>query len=234
MGMSGLSGDESPSALINPALDFELKQLDASHPYLKSRGFSRLTIQHFGLGFCAKGMMKGRIAIPLHDAGGDLIGYAGRIVDESALSDRNPKYRLPGKREKNGSQIVFQKGRFLYNGWRLTAPVDDLLVVEGFTAVWWLWQLGFPSVVALMGASCSDEQARLIGDLTSKNGRIWILSDGDAGGKRCAEDAMKKIAPVRLCRWLQLPAGQQPTDLRGDELSSLAGGYLNLHSSSHD
>jgi len=40
------------SVLVNAPLDFELKQLDAQHPYLLSRGFTPETIRHFGLGFC--------------------------------------------------------------------------------------------------------------------------------------------------------------------------------------
>src|SRR5437588_650551 len=41
--------------LVNAPLDFELKRLDQSHPYLTDRGFTRETIGHFGLGYCAKG-----------------------------------------------------------------------------------------------------------------------------------------------------------------------------------
>jgi DNA primase len=48
-------------------LDFELKTLDYAHPYLPRRGFTDETIQKFGLGYCSKGYLVGRIAIPLHD-----------------------------------------------------------------------------------------------------------------------------------------------------------------------
>ena len=51
--------------VVNAPLDFELKNLDSNHPYLLGRGFSREIIEHFGLGFCSKGLMKDRIAIPL-------------------------------------------------------------------------------------------------------------------------------------------------------------------------
>ncbi len=55
------------AVVVNAPLDFELKGLDGRHPYLLSRGFSPQTIRHFGLGYCSRGMLKGRIAIPLHD-----------------------------------------------------------------------------------------------------------------------------------------------------------------------
>jgi DNA primase len=64
------------NAVVNPPLDFDLKDLDFMHPYLRSRGFTDETIRHFGLGYCKRGMLKGRIAIPLHDHQGQLIGYS--------------------------------------------------------------------------------------------------------------------------------------------------------------
>jgi hypothetical protein len=35
-------------------------------------------------------MLKSRVAIPLHDAGGKLIGYAGRVVDDTAINEDKP------------------------------------------------------------------------------------------------------------------------------------------------
>jgi DNA primase len=63
-----------PQVLVNPPLDFELKDLDYEHPYLPGRGFRPETIRQFGLGFCNRGLMKGRVVIPLHDTDGRLVG----------------------------------------------------------------------------------------------------------------------------------------------------------------
>ena len=38
----------------NAPLDFELKGLDAEHPYLLSRGFTPETIEQFGLGLASQ------------------------------------------------------------------------------------------------------------------------------------------------------------------------------------
>jgi DNA primase len=56
--------DERP-VVVNPPLDFELKGLDAEHPYLLNRGFTPETIRHFGLGYCGRGLLKTRVAISL-------------------------------------------------------------------------------------------------------------------------------------------------------------------------
>jgi len=78
------------STSVNVPLDFELTSLDFTHSYLRDRGFRDETIQAFGLGYCNRGLMKGRIAIPLHDQNGALIGYAGRVVDDTAMKYTPP------------------------------------------------------------------------------------------------------------------------------------------------
>jgi DNA primase len=209
--------DERPVA-INQPLDFELKGLDAEHPYLVGRGFTPETIRHFGLGYCGRGLLKTRVAIPLHDADGKLVGYAGRVVDDAAISDENPRYRFPGKRENDGTVFEFRKTQFVYNGFRIKSPVDDLTVVEGFTGVWWLTQNDFPDTVGTMGTDCSEQQAELIVSLVKPDGTVWIMPDGDKAGERQAQLLLTLISPYRLMRWLKLPEGKQPTDLSREKL----------------
>ncbi len=59
------------------ALTFTLK-LDPTHSYLSERGLDQDSVAFFGLGYCGRGLMNGRIAIPIHDEHGDLVAYAGR------------------------------------------------------------------------------------------------------------------------------------------------------------
>jgi DNA primase len=207
--------------VINAPLDFELKQLDPKHPYLTGRGFTPATIAHFGLGYCGKGMMAGRIAIPVHDRGATVVGYAGRLIDDSAITDENPKYRFPSARVRDGKRYEFHKSLLLYNAHRLVEPLTDLIVVEGFASVWWLWQHGYPNVVAIMGSDCSDEQATIVCDLLPDDSRVWVFSDGDPPGDRCAASVLTKIAPCRLTGWIQLRENRQPTDCDAETLDVL-------------
>ena len=204
--------------LVNAPLDFALKDLEQAHPYLLKRGFTSDTIQLFGLGFCSRGAMKGRVAIPLHDQKGRLIAYAGRLVDDSQVNEDNPKYRFPSRRNREGKIFEFRKTRFLYNGFRIGEHVDDLIVVEGFTGVWWLTQNGFPNTVAVMGSDCSEKQAELIMAQVKPSGRVWIIPDGDAAGDRCAESLLAQISPLRFVRWIRLERACQPTDLSSEQL----------------
>jgi DNA primase len=209
--------EERPGSVVNAPLDFELQRLEHDHPYLRERGFTDETIKAFGLGYCRRGLMKGRIAIPLHNAEGALIGYAGRTVDEEAIGKDTPRYLFPGSRERNGTRHEFRKSAFLYNGFQVGNP-PNLVVVESFTGVWWLTQAGITNVVALMGASCSDTQAGLLRDLVPENGSIWLLPDGDKAGERLAEETLAILAPYRFVRWVKLEEGRQPTDLFPEEL----------------
>src|SRR5205814_1167247 len=49
----------------NKPLKFRLDKLEKQHQFLTDRKLSAETIETFGIGFCSKGMMAGRIAIPI-------------------------------------------------------------------------------------------------------------------------------------------------------------------------
>lgn len=82
-----------PGAQENPVLTFELK-VDPKHPYLKERGLKKETIEVFGLGFCSRGLMKDRIAIPIHNKDGELVAYCGRWPGEDP-PEGEEKYKMP-------------------------------------------------------------------------------------------------------------------------------------------
>jgi DNA primase len=212
---------ESERVLVNEPLDFELKGLDPHHPYFSNRRLTPETVAHFGLGYCSRGLLRDRIAIPLHNGKGQLVGYAGRVVDDETISEDNPKYRFPGERRRKGVVHGFRKSLLLYNAHRIVEPLDDLIVVEGFTSVWWLTQSGISSVVGTMGATCSEEQAAMIVSLVSRAGRIWVFSDGDIAGARCAGEILVRVTPHRFARWIKMEANRQPTGVSPTELKEL-------------
>ena len=221
-----VSSDSSPEAdvqrVVNAPLDFELKSIDAQHLYLSQRGLTPETIAHFGLGVCSRGLMKGRAVIPLHDVHGQLIGYAGRRINDESVDDEQPKYLLPGKREVNGVLHEFWKSEFVFNGHRMGhEPHDYLIIVEGFFQAMRLHQCGYPNVVALMGASLSEKQAILIDRYTKNEGRIYLFPDGDEAGDRLAHDAVARLAKNHWVRWIRLPGGGDVDSISEENLCSL-------------
>jgi DNA primase len=208
---------------INVPLGFELRSLDRSHPYLTERGFTKETIERFGLGYTAHGIMKGRIAIPLHNEQGALIGYAGRIVDDNAIDEDHPKYLFPASRNRGNERWEFRKSTLLYNAHRLmkSAPLGELILVEGYTSVWWLHQAGITNVAATMGATLSTEQFKILELLLAEKARVWLFPDNDAAGKRFAEAASARLASRYDVRLIKLRKEKQPTELSPSALQEL-------------
>lgn len=202
-----------PDAKVNAPLDFELKGLDAAHPHFKELRLSPETVSHFGLGFCERGLLKGRVAIPLHDPKGSRVGYAGL-----AAQAEEPRYLFPDDRERHGAKLCFRKGLLLYNAHRFEGPCDDLVVVEEIESVWWIHQCGFAPVVSTLGAGCSEEQVRLLTSLLSPVGRLWVMPSGTDEGDCFADAVVERMVSQRFVRLVDLGHGKKPTDLSKEEI----------------
>ena len=197
----------------NKPLGFRLDKLEKAHPYLAERGLTPETIIDFGIGFCAKGMMAERIAIPIHNPEGQVVAYAGRFPGEPA--EDTPKYKLPQG---------FRKSLEVFNIDRASKePADNpLVIVEGFFACMKLWQAGLRRTVALMGSSLSEAQANLIRRHTDSDSRLVLLFDEDDAGRAGREQAALSLARFAYVRIVALPQeGQQVDSLRPEELHSL-------------
>lgn len=194
--------------VVNQPLDFALKTLETDHPYFDKRKLTAETVAQFGLGFCGRGSLSGRIAVPLVDAEEQLVAYAGLSIDESS-----PRYIFPSPRIHDGVCHVFNQTLFLYNGFRVGREVENLIVVQYCHLLWPLWQAGYKNVVALMGDVCSENQAESALHLTDSDGRIWLLTVRSAEGESCAQNAIPKLASRRLCRWIQV---ETEDELRAD------------------
>lgn len=203
-----------PASFVNPPLDFALKGLDASHPFFEESRLSQETVAVFGLGACSRGLLADRVAIPLHDAAGNRVGYAGLSLDES-----EPRYLFPEDRERNGSKLLFRKDRLLYNAHRIKAPCDDLVIVEEIESVWWLHQCGFEHVVATMGSGCSKEQAELAILLLHPSGKLWVMPSGTDAGLSFGRAVVEHVAKHRFVRLLCLGLDRKPTDFPREVLA---------------
>jgi DNA primase len=190
----------------NPPLRFSLQYIDARHPYLVSRGVTPQTIRTFGLGlYTGKGLLRGRIVIPIHNASGELIAYAGR-----AINGEEPKYRFPAG---------FRKSLVLFNLHRaIAAKTRAVIVVEGFFDAIAVHQAGYPAVVALMGATLSRSQADL---LTSHFDRIMLILDGDAAGQQGTAAIMNLLARQMPVAVVPLQEREQPDQLMAQEIQRL-------------
>ena len=172
---------------VNKPLGFELKDLKPGHPYLTNRGVALETAVDFGVGFCAKGSMSGRIAIPIHNPDGKVVAYAGRWPGDDGWPEDEGKYKLPHGFKKTLELFNFHQAR-------KESPDRPLVVVEGFFGVMNLWQHGLRKVVALMGSSISDAQVDLIRKLTISRSHVIVILDEDDAGREGRELIVPKLA----------------------------------------
>ena len=190
----------------NKPLKFRLDKLEREHPYLTERGLTHETIADFGVGYCGKGMMAERIAIPIHNVKGDIVAYAGRFV--GVAPEGTPKYKLPPG---------FRKSLELFNIDRaIREPADaPLVIVEGFFDAMALHQHGCRKVVALMGSTMSNSQEELIRTHTNGKSQIIVMLDEDEAGQAGRDDIAARLA--KFC-FVKVHAFEKP-GIQPDQLS---------------
>jgi len=157
-------------------------------------------------------MMKGRIAIPIHDHQGQLVAYCGRAGTPEQVEEEG-KYKLPPK---------FVKSAVVYNLHRQAEPVAFLVLVESYLSVWKLWEAGFLSACALMDSDLSKTQEKLILELLGRSGRVVLLFDGDESGQACTADSLSRLASQLFVKAVVIsPYGRKPHQLESDQLKEL-------------
>jgi DNA primase len=154
---------------------------------------------------------RNRVMIPVHDARGRTVGFAGRIHRAKDQTGSAPKYI------NSPDSDHFRKGDLLFNLHRAAAAARSsrrLIVVEGQLDCIALDSAGISEAVAPMGTALTERQLE----------RAWrvahcpvLLFDGDAAGAkaalRAAERAMPHVGPGQSLAIAQLPVGQDPDSL---------------------
>ena len=203
------ANEPAPVGPINPPLSFQLR-VDVNHEYGQSRGVDRETLEYFGAGLClSKGTFAGRFVIPLHNEVGELVGYAGRSLDDS-----EPKYLFPS-RDKG-----FYKSHLLFNLHRVLKDLpteQSVVLVEGFFSTMKIAQVGF-ACLGLLGSSLSEAQEDL---LCAHFKSVVVLMDGDEAGRSATDHCLARLGKKLWVRAVSLPDGAQPDDLPPQEIASI-------------
>ncbi len=210
--------------------------------YLKNRGIPGQTAQEFALGFApdgwqnlvetAQGNLKkldllvkagvittgkkgrhydrfrSRIMLPIHDSRGRVIGFGGRILDNE---DNQPKYL------NSPETSVFHKSAELYNLHRARQAISThgwALIVEGYTDVLSVSQIGINNVVATLGPTTSKIHLQKLFRIAPA---VVFCFDGDKAGRDAAWKAIETAIPEmkngRQASLLFLAEGEDPDSL---------------------
>ncbi len=144
-----------------------------------------------------------RVVFPIRDRRGRVIGFGGRVLDDSV-----PKYL------NSPETAVFQKGKELYGLYELlqnaTKP-ERILVVEGYMDVIALAQNGIENSVATLGTATSRNHVETLFRYTKE---IVFCFDGDKAGYeaawRAVEVAMPSLRDGLQIRIMHLDLGSDP------------------------
>ncbi len=182
---------------------------------LTSQGFSAEEIIAANLGLRGtSGELRDRfyerVMFPIADLQGRCIAFGGRVLGKG-----EPKYL------NTGETPIFSKGRNLYAIERAKADIvtsGAAVVVEGYTDVIALHEVGVRNVVATLGTALTREHVKLLGRFAK---RVVYLFDGDEAGLRAADRAAgfidKALTPEAGRDRIELevavlPAGTDPAD----------------------
>jgi DNA primase len=176
----------------NPPLTFTLKTLDQEHPSLGVLGIEPETIEHFGAGYCAKGLLKGRLAIPIHNAAGELVAYAGLAIED----ETSPRYLFPPK--FHPALEVFNRDRLS----QVPEPEGPLYLAAEIEGVFRLVESGHLSALGLFDGSLSEAQEEaILCELDRHEGLVLV-------GEGFADRTIARLARYATVSWLPYPPGR--------------------------
>jgi DNA primase len=195
------------------ALDFQIGFApDQWHTLLKETGSGEASLITTGMlirndAGKTHDRFRNRIMFPIRDRRGRVIGFGGRVMDNS-----EPKYL------NSPETPLFQKGRELYGLYELRKHkrnrAERIIVVEGYMDVIALAQKGIKNAVATLGTATSPEQ---VAQLFRETDEIVFCFDGDSAGSKAAwralNSALTSLKSGRDARFLFLPAGEDPDSL---------------------
>jgi DNA primase len=163
---------------------------------------------------------RGRLIFPVHDPGGDVIGFGGRILPALDYGDFDPPKYL-----NSPETPLYKKTRVLYGVPQARADIvraEQVLICEGYTDVMALHQAGFGNAVATCGTAVGIEHLKMVARYAQ---RVVLAFDADEAGVKAAERAWEGArslaggvaggASLEL-RVLVLPQGRDPADLVRD------------------
>ena len=150
--------------------------------------------------------MANRLVFPIIDAFGNVIAFGGRVLGKTDFA----KYK------NTDNTVLFVKNKNLYGlnlikKLRLKTKVNDLIMVEGYMDTLALVQAGVENVVASMGTSLTEEQAKLARRYVED---IYICYDGDTAGQNATLRGLDILKRHGLkVRVISLPNGEDPDEI---------------------
>ena len=145
-------------------------------------------------------LFRNRLIFPIRDARGQVIAFAGRVLDASL-----PKYI------NSPESPLYHKSSVLF-GIDMALPSirtgNSVIIVEGYFDHLALYRAGIQNVVATCGTALTGAHAGLI---KRHADRVYLLFDNDNAGKKATIRSMELFLEQRIPAYvISLPAGEDP------------------------
>lgn len=209
-------------------LGFSPMQKDALAREALAKGFREEYLVKTGL--CIKqehGGLKdrfwGRVIFPIHTVSGKVVGFGGRVLDQ-ATKGVNMKY------QNSPESSIYSKKKELYGLFQAKQAIvknDLCFLVEGYTDVISMHQMGVEHVVSSSGTALTQQQIQMIHRFTEN---ITVLYDGDAAGIKASERGIDMLLAEGMnVKVLLLPDGDDPDSFARNRTAAEYQAYLKEH-----
>ncbi len=143
---------------------------------------------------------RNRLMFPIIDVRGNVIGFGGRVLDDS-----KPKYL------NSNETVIFNKRKNLFGlNFAKKTKQPYMILVEGNVDVITLHQFGFDNAVASLGTSLTEEQVALLSRYTEQ---VVLTYDGDEAGQRAAQRAIPMLEKAGIqVKVLQMKGAKDPDE----------------------
>lgn len=178
--------------------------------FLLAKGYSKQDMIDSGAVNEVEGRLSdaqgGRLIFPIINQFDEVVAFGGRALKKTDFA----KYK------NTKETLIFNKSKMLYNINRLkklrrAGGLKEVIMVEGYMDTVSLHQGGFKNVVASMGTSLTQEQARLIKRYCST---VLISYDGDSAGQKANMRGLEILKSEGIdVRVVPLPDGLDPDDV---------------------
>ena len=209
-------------------LGFSPTQRDALAKEAKNKGYKESYLLSTGL--CYKrenGQLQdrffGRVIFPVHTLSGKVVAFGGRVLD-AATKGVSVKY------QNSPESSIYSKKKELYGLFQAKQAIvkqDLCFLVEGYTDVISMHQMGVENVVSSSGTALTTDQIRMIHRFTDN---ITVLYDGDAAGIKASERGIDMLLAEGMnVKLLLLPDGDDPDSFARKHNATEYQAYLNDH-----
>ncbi len=143
---------------------------------------------------------RNRLMFPIIDVRGNVIGFGGRVMDNSTPKYLNsPETEIFNKRKNLFALNIAKKTKLGY-----------LILVEGYMDAIALHQYGFDCAVASLGTSLTEEHAVLLSRYTEQ---VVLIYDGDEAGQNATRRAIPMLERAGLqVKVLQMRDAKDPDE----------------------